>query len=52
MDHVRPIDLRSFTRNGLEWVVGRSGGILDLRVCSAAGARKDLAIAGRESLPG
>jgi hypothetical protein len=27
MDHVRPIDLRSFTRNGLEWVVGRSGGI-------------------------
>ena len=27
MDHVRPIDVMSFTRNGVEWVVGRSGGI-------------------------
>jgi hypothetical protein len=27
MDHVRPMDVSSFTRNGVEWVVARSGGI-------------------------
>ena len=27
MDHVRPIDVASFTRNGVEWVAARSGGI-------------------------
>ena len=27
MDHVRPIDVIIFTRNGVEWVAGRSGGI-------------------------
>jgi hypothetical protein len=27
MDHVRPIDVMSFTRNGVQWVAARSGGI-------------------------
>jgi len=27
MDYVRPIDVTSFTRNGVEWVAARSGGI-------------------------
>jgi hypothetical protein len=27
MDHVRPIDVASFARDGVEWVMGRSGGI-------------------------
>jgi len=27
MDHVRSIDVTSFTRNGVEWVAARSGGI-------------------------